>query len=136
MIVATNLSKSFGKIRAVDAIDLRISRGRVVGFLGRNGAGKTTTIRMIAGSLPPTTGSVAVDGLDVARYPREVRRRIGYLPESAPLYTEMRVVEYLRFRSRLFGVPRGKRKMAIDSAMLIGAVLTQASRVPGAMLAP
>ena len=117
MIVARNLSKRFGKVVAVDSINFRIPRGHVVGFLGPNGAGKTTTIRMIAGFHRPTAGSVEVDGLDVSTSSREVRRRIGYLPESVPLYPEMRVVEYLRFRTRLFGVPRNQRRSLIDLAL-------------------
>lgn len=117
MIVARDLSKRFGKVLAVDSINFRIRRGQVVGFLGPNGAGKTTTIRMIAGFLPPSAGSVAVDSLDVAERSRQVRRRIGYLPESTPLYTEMRVGEYLKLRARLFGVARASRREAIETAL-------------------
>jgi ABC-2 type transport system ATP-binding protein len=117
MITAYQLTKHFGAIRAVDGVDFHVPRGQVVGFLGPNGAGKTTTIRMIAGYIPPTAGSVRVDGLDVARDGREVRRRIGYLPESAPLYPEMRVDEFLTFRSRLFSIPRRDRRAAIDLAV-------------------
>ncbi len=117
MIVANRLTKQFGRIRAVDGIDFEIPSGQVVGFLGPNGAGKTTTIRMIAGFLPPTSGCVRVDGLDVAMHSRDVRRRIGYLPEAAPLYTEMRVAEYLRFRAKLFGIERGRMRSAIDLAL-------------------
>ena len=97
-------------------MNFRIPRGRVVGFLGPNGAGKTTTIRMITGFLAPSGGRVEVDGLDVASQPREVRRRIGYMPESTPLYTEMRVGEYLHFRARLFGLPRAGRRGAVEAA--------------------
>lgn len=117
MIVARHVSKQFGKFLAVDSLNLEIPRGKVVGFLGPNGAGKTTTIRMIAGYLPPTSGQIAVDSLDVAQQWREVRRRIGYLPEAAPLYTEMRVEEFLTFRAKLFGVPRGERKAAVNLAL-------------------
>jgi ABC-2 type transport system ATP-binding protein len=117
MIVAEHLSKTFGKLVAVDSINFRIPRGRVVGFLGPNGAGKTTTIRMIAGFLKPTGGTIAVDGVDVSRQPKEARRGIGYLPEATPLYTEMRVSEYLHFRARLFGVPRSRRRAAVDRAL-------------------
>jgi ABC-2 type transport system ATP-binding protein len=117
MIVARDLSKSFGKVVAVDSVNFRIPRGQVVGFLGPNGAGKTTTIRMIAGFLPPTSGSVEVDGIDAARHSIAVRARIGYLPESNPLYTEMRVVEYLRFRARLHGMRGARRRKAVDTAM-------------------
>ena len=117
MILAQNLTKRYGRCLAVDAIDFAIPEGRVVGFLGPNGAGKSTTIRMIAGYLPPTAGTVQVDGLDASRAHRQVRQRIGYLPESAPLYTEMRVTEFLKFRARLFGVGFSKRKRAIDLAL-------------------
>ncbi|MCZ6834594.1 MAG: ABC transporter ATP-binding protein, partial [Planctomycetota bacterium] len=117
MIVAQNLTKRFGRILAVDNLNFEIPQGQVVGFLGPNGAGKSTTIRMITGFLPPTAGRVLIDAHDVALHRRWVRSRIGYLPESAPLYGEMRVREYLKYRSKLFGVPRGKRKSAIDEAL-------------------
>lgn len=117
MISAHGLSKQFGRYSAVQSLDFQIPRGRVVGFLGPNGAGKTTTIRMIAGFLPPTAGSVIVDGLDVKRDSRAVRRRIGYLPESAPLYTEMRVTEFLRFRAAMFEIEGSARKNAINLAL-------------------
>jgi len=117
MIVATNLTKRFGNVVAVDSINFRIERGRVVGFLGPNGAGKTTTIRMIAGFLPPTAGSVSVDEFDVVRSPIAVRQRIGYLPEATPLYTEMRVKDYLKFRARLYRVERPRRARAIDRVL-------------------
>ncbi|MDY7110595.1 MAG: ABC transporter ATP-binding protein [Planctomycetota bacterium] len=117
MIVARDLSKRFGKVLAVDSINFRIRPGRVVGFLGPNGAGKTTTIRMIAGFLPPSAGTVTVDSVDVARRSRAARRRIGYLPESTPLYGEMRVGAYLTFRARLFGIERPGRRAAIEKAL-------------------
>ena len=117
MIVARCLSKRFGDFLAVDSIDFKIRRGRIVGFLGPNGAGKTTTIRMIAGFLTPSAGVIEIDGLDVVRHNRAVHQRIGYLPESAPLYTEMRVNEFLRFRARVFQVERTKRRRAIDMVL-------------------
>ena len=113
MIVARNLTKRFGKVCAVDSIDLDVPRGRVIGFLGPNGAGKTTTIRMITGFLTPSAGRVEVDGLDVTKHPREVRRRIGYMPESNPLYSEMRVVDYLLFRARLYHLDRARRRQNV-----------------------
>lgn len=117
MIVARHLTKRYGPLLAVDAIDFSIPRGVVVGFLGPNGAGKSTTIRMIAGYLTPTAGRVEVDGLDVVRQGKMVRQRIGYLPEAAPLYTEMRVDEFLKFRARMFAIPRSKRRRSIDLAL-------------------
>ncbi len=117
MISAQRLTKKFGRFPAVDSVDFEIGKGEVVGFLGPNGAGKTTTIRMICGYLRPTEGRVLVDGNDMAVEPRRGQRQIGYLPESAPLYTEMRVDEYLAFRAKLFGVPRRTRARAIGEAV-------------------
>ena len=117
MITTHRLTKKFGRFLAVDSVDLDIPRGQVVGFLGPNGAGKTTTIRMICGYLRPTAGVVRVDGNDMACSPRRGQQQIGYLPESAPLYSEMRVQEYLTFRARLYGVPRRARRQAIGRAV-------------------
>ena len=117
MIITHRLTKKFGRFLAVDSVDLDIPRGQVVGFLGPNGAGKTTTIRMICGYLRPSSGVVRVDGTDMASSPRRGQQQIGYLPESAPLYLEMRVQEYLAFRARLFGVPRRDRREAIGRAV-------------------
>ncbi len=97
MIEIRNLTKYYGETLAVDNISFDIPRGQVLGFLGPNGAGKTTTVRIVAGFLPPTSGNVSVDGHDVVTSPMESRKRIGYLPENTPLYTEMNVVDYLRF---------------------------------------
>ncbi|MBC24155.1 MAG: ABC transporter [Phycisphaerae bacterium] len=102
MLNAQRLSKRFGMIQAVNDVGFTIESGTVCGFLGPNGAGKTTTLRMIAGLLMPDSGSISIDGLDVQKDWRLVRRRIGYLPESAPCYPEMRVQEYLEFRARVF----------------------------------
>ncbi len=117
MITAQRLTKKFGIFLAVDSVDFEIGKGQVVGFLGPNGAGKTTTIRMICGYLRPSEGRVLVDGHDMAVEPRRGQRLIGYLPESAPLYTEMRVEEYLAFRAKLFGVPRRTRARSISEAV-------------------
>ena len=108
MIVAHGLTKSFGRIVAADSIQFEIPRGAIAGFLGPNGAGKTTTIRMLCGAIRPDAGRAVVDDVDVGRHRCKAQRRIGYLPEAVPLYTEMRVGEYLKFRTRLFGVARSK----------------------------
>ena len=107
MIRVENLTKRYGKAVAVDDVSFSIETGSIVGFLGPNGAGKTTTMRMLTCFLPPTSGSIIVDGLDVIKDSIEIRRRIGYLPETAPLYTDMRVNEYLQLRARLKGL-KGK----------------------------
>lgn len=105
MIEVRNLSKSYGPLLAVNNISFDVAEGQVVGFLGPNGAGKTTTLRILTGYQPASSGSARVAGFDVFRDSIRMRQHIGYLPESTPLYPEMRVREYLRFRARLKGVP-------------------------------
>lgn len=105
MIETSHLTKRYPGRTAVDDVSFTVNAGEVVGFLGPNGAGKSTTMRMIAGFIPPTSGSVRVAGFDAVDQSLEVRRRIGYLPENCPLHPEMRVDEYLRFRAGLKGVP-------------------------------
>ena len=106
MIKVSNLTKQFSGHTAVDDVSFEVSRGEIVGFLGPNGAGKTTTMRMLTGFLHPTRGGVEIAGVDVFEDPIEARRHIGYMPESCPLYTEMRVDEYLTFRAQIKGVAR------------------------------
>src|SRR5262245_56774292 len=101
MIQVDNLTKYFGPILAVDHVSCGIDRGEIVGFLGPNGAGKTTTIRILTSFLPATSGIARVAGHDVMTESMDVRRHIGYLPESVPLYPEMRVDEYLTYRAKL-----------------------------------
>lgn len=108
MISVAHLTKQYRDFTAVDDVSFEVDRGEVVGFLGPNGAGKTTTMRILAGYLAATGGDVRVGGYDVRTQSLEVRRRIGYLPESVPLYPEMRVDEYLRYRARLKQLP-GRR---------------------------
>ncbi|HBS28313.1 MAG TPA: MFS transporter [Phycisphaerales bacterium] len=117
MIRLEQVHRAFGAVHAVRGIDLDIPRGQVAGILGPNGAGKTTTIRMITGVIPPSGGRVLVDGLDTVSDTIAVRRRIGYLPESAPLYREMRVADYLRYRGRLYGLERRARERAIARSL-------------------
>src|SRR5262249_29955918 len=114
MIQVENLTKYFGSILAVDHISFQIDRGELVGFLGPNGAGKTTTLRILTSYLPATSGIATVAGHDVMNESMEVRKHIGYLPESVPLYTEMRVEEYLNYRAKLKGVDRKERPKRID----------------------
>jgi ABC-2 type transport system ATP-binding protein len=114
MIRVNNLCKRFGNITAVDEVSFRVAEGEIVGFLGPNGAGKSTTIRILTCFLPADSGSATVTGFDVFRQSMQVRQTIGYLPESAPLYPEMRVREYLDFRARLHGLGHGERKSAIQ----------------------
>ncbi|MCI6912264.1 MAG: ABC transporter ATP-binding protein [Treponema succinifaciens] len=97
MIELENVSKLFGNFRAVDGISFSIQTGEIVGLLGPNGAGKTTTMRMISGFLEPDSGTVKIDGLDVLKNPVETKRKIGYMPESAPMYSDMIVADYLKY---------------------------------------
>ena len=113
MIQVSHVSKVYGTFPAVQDVSLEIAPGQVVGLLGPNGAGKTTTIRMITGFIPPSGGKIKVCGHDTIDDSIQARRSLGYLPESAPLYPEMRVKDYLSFRAKLFGVRRGDRKKAI-----------------------
>ncbi|MCA8977639.1 MAG: ABC transporter ATP-binding protein [Planctomycetes bacterium] len=117
MITVSDLTKRFGPTLAVDRISFTVARGEIVGFLGPNGAGKTTTIRVLAGYHPATSGTAAVAGFDVGKDSLRVRQQIGYLPENVPIYPELRVVEYLRYRAALKGVPPRERRLAVMRAM-------------------
>jgi len=117
LIEVRQVTKRFVDREVLKDISFQVDKGEIVGFLGPNGAGKTTTLRIITGYLPATSGRVRVDGLDVFSDSVAVRRRVGYLPENVPLYPEMRVIEYLRYRAALKNVPTAKRAKDIDSAM-------------------
>lgn len=117
MIDVQSLTKDYGSRRAIRDITFNVARGEVLGFLGPNGAGKTTTMRIITGYMPPTSGTVTVDGHDIFRQSIEARRKIGYLPESVPLYTDMSVGAYLDFMAKIKGVPRSKRREQLDHVM-------------------
>jgi ABC-2 type transport system ATP-binding protein len=108
MIKVESLTKRFGGFTAVNGIDFQVQKGEIVGFLGPNGAGKSTTMRMLSGFLPPTSGKAEVAGFDVFADSLHAREHIGYMPENVPLYTDMRVHEFLRYRAALKGVP-GRR---------------------------
>src|SRR5436305_4421900 len=113
-IQVEDLCKYFGPVQAVDHISFEVARGEIVGFLGPNGAGKTTTLRILTSYLPATTGIARVAGYDVMMQSMDVRRHIGYLPESVPLYPEMRVEEYLLYRARLRGMERRGRQQRVE----------------------
>ncbi|HYY73335.1 MAG TPA: ATP-binding cassette domain-containing protein [Solirubrobacterales bacterium] len=117
MIEVANLSKRYGELAAVRDASFTAPAGQILGFLGPNGAGKTTTMRIITGFLPATSGTVRVEGFDVFTQSNEVRRRIGYLPESPPLYNDMTVTGYLRFVARLKGMARGAIAEALDRVL-------------------
>ena len=117
MIKVENLCKNYGAARALRGVSFEVARGEVVGFLGPNGAGKSTTMKILTGFLLPTSGNAWVDGLDVVEQSLAVRRRIGYLPESTPLYGEMSVREYLRFAAEIRGV-RGRALKGAEARVI------------------
>lgn len=108
MIEVRNLAKNYGPTRALDGVSFTIPTGEILGFLGPNGAGKTTAMKIITGYMPPTSGEVLVDSMDAIDQSLEIRRKIGYLPENTPLYTDMNVVDYLVFVQRLRAIPRSQ----------------------------
>ena len=117
MIEVESLTKRYGRATAVDGVSFRVEKGEILGFLGPNGAGKTTTMRILTCYLPPTGGTARVGGYDVYEQPMEVRRRVGYLPETPPLYPDMSVRDYLDFCAKIKGVSSGDRKGKVGDAM-------------------
>jgi ABC-2 type transport system ATP-binding protein len=129
MILVENLTKAFGPKTAVNGISFQVGRGEVLGFLGPNGAGKSTTMRMITGYLPPTSGRAVVCGFDVAEQPIAAKRRIGYLPESAPSYPEMTVLAFLGFAAEMRGLRGEAKRKAVQRVVdlcFLDSVLHQA----------
>lgn len=114
MISVSQLTKAYGNVLAVDHISFDVGKGQIVGFLGPNGAGKSTTLRMLTCYMPPTSGGATINGFDIFHQSEQVRQNLGYLPENTPLYTEMRVEEYLHFRGRLRGMSRNDRNQRIE----------------------
>ncbi len=106
MIRVTNLTKNYGSRRALDGISFEARQGEILGFLGPNGAGKTTTMRILTGYLPPSSGEASIAGFDVVSHSLDVRKRVGYLPETVPLYTDMTVFDYLKFMADLRHLPK------------------------------
>jgi ABC-2 type transport system ATP-binding protein len=113
MINVQNLTKRYGDLTAIEDVTFNVQKGEILAFLGPNGAGKTTTMRILTCFLPATSGTASVAGYDIFEQPQEVKRHIGYLPESPPLYTEMTVTEYLRFVSKIKGIERRDRTPAL-----------------------
>lgn len=117
MIEVRDLTKKYGPHLAIDHLNFTVNKGEVIGFLGPNGAGKTTTMKIITGYMAPTTGSVRVAGFDVFENPIEVKKRIGYLPETPPVYLDMFVTEYLDYVARLKSVPKQKITEMVNRAL-------------------
>ncbi len=117
MIKVEGLTKRYARTIAVDNISFEVEKGQIVGFLGPNGAGKTTTMRVLTCFLPPTSGSASVAGFDVLEHPLQVKKRIGYLPETPPVYPEMEVSEYLRFVGKLKGIGSADIGRRVDDVL-------------------
>jgi ABC-2 type transport system ATP-binding protein len=117
MIEVENLTKRYGRHTAVDGISFRVEKGEILGFLGPNGAGKTTTMRILTCYLPATDGTARVAGYDVFQAPLEVKRRVGYIPETPPLYPDMAVQDFLTFCAKIKGVPAKERASKVDDAI-------------------
>ncbi|MEM9480653.1 MAG: ATP-binding cassette domain-containing protein [Verrucomicrobiota bacterium] len=117
MIEVKNLTKQFGPKTAVDDISFSVKKGEVLGFLGPNGAGKSTTMRMITGFIPPTVGEIKIDGLDALESPRQAKAKIGYLPENAPLYSDMAVTDFLAFCGEIRGIKGKELEEAVEKAI-------------------
>lgn len=117
MLEVKQLSKTYDNMRGVNQIDFSMNRGEIVGFLGPNGAGKTTTMRLITGYLYPTKGEILVDGISMTNLPRAARRKIGYLPQTPPVYPELSVWGYMKFIADLREIPRKQQKERIEQVL-------------------
>ena len=133
MIEVENLSKTYSGFRAVQGISFHVKKGEIVGFLGPNGAGKSTTMKVLAGYLPTTDGKISIAGFDVVTDSIEVRKRIGYMPENVPLYTDMRVNEFLRFRAELKKVTRRKVKDRVEIVKQLCSLKDVENRIIGTL---
>ena len=120
-VIVEGLSKNYGFQKAVDNISFKVNPGEIVGFLGPNGAGKTTTMKIITCFMPPNGGDVKVGGVSVLENPEEVKKHIGYLPETNPLYKDLPVIDYLKFVAEILGVPKGKiRERILEMIQVCG----------------
>lgn len=131
MIGIEGLTKLYGQHRAVDNVSFDVGRGEVLGLLGPNGAGKTTIMRMLTGYIPPTSGRVLIDGLDMYDHPDEVKRKLGYLPEHPPLYLDMTVGEYLNFAARIKGVEPRRVRQGVQAAAELCGIADKLGRLTG-----
>lgn len=131
MLEVKNLNKKFGDVHAVKNLNFQIKKGEIFGFLGPNGAGKTTTMRIVTCFTPQTTGTVLVDGIDTSANSLDVRKKIGYLPESNPLYNDMNVTEYLTFVGEIRGIKGSRLKSRIDEMFSVCGLAKMSSRQIG-----
>jgi ABC-2 type transport system ATP-binding protein len=130
-IEVENLTKFYGSARGIDGISFSVQQGEIMGFLGPNGSGKTTTMRILTCYFPQTSGIAKICGFDTLKDPLEVRRRIGYLPESVPLYLDMPVASYLKFFAEVKGIPHANRKTKVEEVMTRCGISDVAHRLIG-----
>ena len=133
MIQVENLTKRYAGFAAINQLNFAVAKGEIVGFLGPNGAGKSTTMKILTSYLPATSGTARIAGFDVFAESVEARRRLGYLPENTPLYTDMRVGEYLRYRASLKGVPGRQLKQAVGDALELCSLRDRERSIIGAL---
>ena len=133
MIKVENLTKRYGGFAAINELNFEVEKGEIVGFLGPNGAGKSTTMKILTSFLPATSGRATIGGFDVFEQSIEARKRLGYLPENTPLYTDMRVGEYLRFRAHLKGVAGRKVRQAVGDALELCSLKDVERKIIGAL---
>ena len=133
MIKVENLTKRYGGFAAINELNFEVEKGEIVGFLGPNGAGKSTTMKILTSFLPATSGRATIGGFDVFEQSIEARKRLGYLPEKTPLYTDMRVGEYLRFRAHLKGVAGRKVRQAVGDALELCSLKDVERKIIGAL---
>jgi len=133
MIKVENLTKRYGGFAAINQLNFEVEKGEIVGFLGPNGAGKSTTMKILTSFLPATSGRASIGGFDVFEQSIQARQRLGYLPENTPLYTDMRVGEYLRYRASLKGVPGRKLRQAVGDALELCSLRDVERKIIGAL---
>ncbi len=133
MIEVENLTKKYRDRVAIDALTFQIKEGEIVGFLGPNGAGKSTTMKILTGFMPPTSGKARIAGFDIFEKPLEAKRRIGYLPETPPLYPELTVRGYLHFVAELKGIPRAKVKSEVSRVAAGTGIEPELGRLTGVL---
>ncbi|MDD2237789.1 MAG: ATP-binding cassette domain-containing protein [Kiritimatiellae bacterium] len=131
MVEVDHLTKCYPRKKAVDNVSFAVDSGEIVGFLGPNGAGKTTTMRMLSGYIPASGGSIRIAGIDVLRNSLAARRKIGYLPENVPLYNELRVDEFLRFKAHLKGVPPRQCRKHVERVKELCGLSREGRRIIG-----
>src|ERR1700728_4882675 len=133
MIKVENLTKRHAGVTAINELNFEVEKGEIVGFLGPNGAGKSTTMKILTSFLPATSGRASIGGFDVFEQSIEARKRLGYLPENTPLYTDMRVGEYLRYRANLKGVAGRKVRQAVGDALEMCSLRDVERKIIGAL---